>query len=204
MRFRTDGNSNQDSVFTLPPGRSLSSGRRLAVRWTGTRLRYARVTMMQTADLGDGRHPSPPRRLDDARERSVVIQSLPVLPAVSLGRHAVATAPAGSWEMVSFNSPTTAAFPEILPGRLPHLGLSRHAQRSRALRPAYSPSRQMRPVASKAPTISLPPSPLRLLPAGTTVAGRDSHSLKRHALARRTVFGPYASSNAPRKTEFSA
>ena len=107
-------------------------------------------------------------------------------------------------EMMSFNSPTTAAFPEILPGRLPHLGLSRPAQRSLTLRPAYSLSRQMRPVASKASTISLPPSPLRLLPAGTTVAGRDLHPLKRHALARRTVFGPYASSNAPRKTEFSA
>jgi len=32
--------------------------------------------MMQTADLGDGRHSSPPRRLDDARERSVVVQSV--------------------------------------------------------------------------------------------------------------------------------
>jgi hypothetical protein len=31
--------------------------------------------MMQSADLGDGLHSSPPRRLDDARERSVVIQS---------------------------------------------------------------------------------------------------------------------------------
>jgi hypothetical protein len=31
--------------------------------------------MMQTADLGDGRHSSPPRRLDDAREESVVVQS---------------------------------------------------------------------------------------------------------------------------------
>ena len=38
-------------------------------------LRHARVAVMQTADLGDGNHPSPPRRLDDARERGVVIQS---------------------------------------------------------------------------------------------------------------------------------
>jgi hypothetical protein len=113
---------------------------------------------------------------------------LPVLRAISLCRHAVATTPAGSWGMMSFNSPTTAAFPEILPGRLPHLGLSRPAQRSLALRPACSLSRQKRPVASKAPTISLPPSPLRLLPAGTTGAGRDSHPLRINALARRTVF----------------
>jgi hypothetical protein len=92
----------------------------------------------------------------------------------------------------SWNSPpaafTSRAFPEKLPGRLPHLGLSRPAQRSLTLRPAYSLSRHKRPVASKAPTISLPPSPLRLLPAGTTVAGRDSHPLKMHAFARRTVF----------------
>jgi hypothetical protein len=32
----------------------------------------------------------------------------------------------------------------------------------------------------------LPPSPLRLLPAGTTVAGRDSHPLKMHDFSRRT------------------
>jgi hypothetical protein len=31
--------------------------------------------MMQAADLGDGNHPSAPRRLDDARERGVVVQS---------------------------------------------------------------------------------------------------------------------------------
>jgi hypothetical protein len=31
--------------------------------------------MMQTADLGDGRHPFSPREFDGARERSVVIQS---------------------------------------------------------------------------------------------------------------------------------
>jgi hypothetical protein len=97
--------------------------------------------------------------------------SLAVLRTISLCRHAVATTPAGSCGMMSFNSPTTAAFPEILPGRLPHFGLSRPAQRSRTLRPACSLSRQKRPVASKASTISLPPSPLRLLPAGTTVAG---------------------------------
>jgi hypothetical protein len=38
-------------------------------------LRYPRVAMMQTADLGDGHHPSPSRRLNDARERSAVVQS---------------------------------------------------------------------------------------------------------------------------------
>jgi hypothetical protein len=38
-------------------------------------LRDTGVAVMQSADLGDGLHSSPPRRLDDARERSVVVQS---------------------------------------------------------------------------------------------------------------------------------
>jgi hypothetical protein len=33
----------------------------------------------------------------------------------------------------------------------------------------------------------VPPPPLGLLPAGTTIAGRDSHPLKMHAFARRTL-----------------
>jgi len=44
----------------------------------------------------------------------------------------------------------------------------------------------LRPCASKASAVSLPPLPLRLLPAGAKVAGRDSHPLKSAALARRT------------------
>ena len=36
----------------------------------------------------------------------------------------------------------------------------------------------MRPFASKASAVSLPPLPLRLLPAGTTVAGWELHPLK--------------------------
>jgi hypothetical protein len=140
-----------------------------------------------TASLSATPHgPACPSRASGWKARLPPL-GFPVLRAISLCRHAVATTPAGSWRMMSFNAPTTAAFPEILPGRLPHLGLSRPAQRSLTLRPAYSLSRQKRPVASKASTISLPPSSLRLLPAGTTVAGRDSHPLKMHAFARRTV-----------------
>jgi hypothetical protein len=44
----------------------------------------------------------------------------------------------------------------------------------------------------------LPPSPLRLLPAGTTVAGRDSHPLKMHDFSRRTrMAGMDAEPNEP-------
>jgi len=42
------------------------------------------------------------------------------------------------------------------------------------------------PSTPEAPDDSLPPRLLQLLPAGTKVAGRDSHPLKNSALARRT------------------
>ena len=63
---------------------------------------------------------------------------------------------------------STAAFPEILPGRLPRFGLSRPAQRSLTFRPACSLNRPRRSVSSEASTDLLPSPPLRLLPAGTT------------------------------------
>ena len=43
------------------------------------------------------------------------------------------------------------------------------------------------PSAPKASTALLPPPLLRLLPAGATVAGRDSHPLEDSALSRRTL-----------------
>ena len=43
------------------------------------------------------------------------------------------------------------------------------------------------PFPPKAPTGSLPPPPLRLLPAETTIAGEDFHLLKTNTFARRTI-----------------
>jgi hypothetical protein len=54
------------------------------------------------------------------------------------------------------------------PGSASASTLSRRAQRSLALRPAWSRSRSRRPVPPEASTVSLPPPPLRLLPAGAT------------------------------------
>src|SRR5258707_334683 len=45
----------------------------------------------------------------------------------------------------------------------------------------------MRPFASKASAVSLPPLPLRLLLAGATVARWESHPLKNDTFPRRTV-----------------
>ena len=60
--------------------------------------------------------------------------------------------------------------------------------RSLALRPACSLSRPWRPFSSKCfRRRRYLLRPLRLLPAGATVAGRDSHPLRNSALARRTL-----------------
>ena len=45
------------------------------------------------------------------------------------------------WVRALLPSPTTAAFPDLQAGRLPHYPFSRPAQRSLTLRPAYSPGR---------------------------------------------------------------
>jgi hypothetical protein len=72
------------------------------------------------------------------------------------------------WVCLSLLPQPTAAFPENSTGRLPRLGLSRPARRSLTFRPACLLDRRKRPVAPKASTDSLPPPPLRLLPAGAT------------------------------------
>ncbi len=54
--------------------------------------------------------------------------------------HAIATAPAELLGACSLTSPAVTAFPVILAGRLLHQYFSRLAQRSLALRPAYSSS----------------------------------------------------------------
>ena len=72
----------------------------------------------------------------------------------------------------SLTSRRVAAFPVIRAGRLPRHTLSRPARRLLALRPVTSECfRRCRYLHH----------PLRLLPAGTTVAGRDSHPLKNGA-----------------------
>src|SRR6266436_50230 len=72
-------------------------------------------------------------------------------------------------------------------GRLLPLPFSGPARCSLTLRPASSLSRQSDPSSPKALTISLPPSPLRLLPAGTTElpGGSRTHGTIR-TFARRT------------------
>ena len=75
------------------------------------------------------------------------------------------------------SSPTTAAFPEIQAGRLPHYPfrglLSVHSRYGLHTRQVA-----LRPSTPEASEMSLPTSPLRLLPTGATLVGWDSHPLK--------------------------
>ena len=82
--------------------------------------------------------------------------------------------------------PTTAAFPDPWAGRLPHYLfrglLSVHSR--------FGPhTRQvaLRPSTPEASEMSLPTSPLRLLPTAATFVGWDSHPLKFRAFSRRTM-----------------
>jgi hypothetical protein len=78
---------------------------------------------------------------------------------------------------LSFSFPRSGGLPAIQGRSASASFVSRPAQRSLTFRPASSPSRPRRPSTPKTPTASSPPPSLRLLPAGTTLAGRDFHPL---------------------------
>ena len=89
------------------------------------------------------------------------------------------------WVQALLPSPTTAAFPEIQAGRLPHYlfrGLlsvhSRYGLHTRRV--------ALRPSTPEASAMSFPTSPLRLLPTAATFVGWDSHPLEFRAFSRRT------------------
>jgi hypothetical protein len=91
---------------------------------------------------------------------------------------------------LSFSSPPVAAFPVTPPGQPSHrcfrglLNVYSH----------YSPHTRgvaLRPFPSEASDRSLPSRLLQLLPAGTTLAGRDLHPLKNRAFPRHTAPEPH-------------
>ena len=94
----------------------------------------------------------------------------PVLRWISVYRHAVVITPVARWVLIARGADYSNRFPFIpSDSGLPHpsarsastLVVSRHAQRSLALRPVGSLHRQSDTSVSKAPTVSLPPPPLR-------------------------------------------
>ena len=83
--------------------------------------------------------------------------------------------------------PSDGSLPRHSGGSASALSVSRPARRSHLLRPAWSLSRPWRPVSSECfKRCRYLHHPLRLPPAGATVAGRDSHPLREGAFARRT------------------
>ena len=99
----------------------------------------------------------------------------PVLRPISLCTHAVAITPVGP-------QPGRSRSPVSCDGGLPHpfarsaptLPVSRPARRSLHVTACVLAESPMRSFPSKASAVSLPPPPLRLLPAGATVAGQES------------------------------
>ena len=90
--------------------------------------------------------------------------------------------------LASLASRAGGSLPRIIGGSASTLAVSRPARRFMALRPAWSLGRPRQPVSSQCfKRCRYLHHPLRLLPAGATVAGRDSHPLGNGALARRTT-----------------
>ena len=113
---------------------------------------------------------------------------------------ATATTPAEPVGACVARFPTGASLPRFHGGSASALSVSGPARRSLVLRPAWSLSRPWRPVASECfRRCRYLHHPLRLLPAGATVAGRDSHPLKNGA--HDADFGA-KSSRQPRKYLF--
>ena len=113
---------------------------------------------------------------------------LPVLPPPPSSMRAAATTPAEPAGARVTHFPAGGSLPRTTGGSASALAVSGPARRSLALRPAWSLSRPMRPTPSKCFRLCLYlHNPLRLLPAGATVAGRDSHPLWGGAFSRRTI-----------------
>ena len=108
---------------------------------------------------------------------------LPVLRPFPSSMRAAANTPAEPVGACVVRFPTGDSLPRYQGGSASASNLSRPARRSLALRPAWSLSRPWRPVTSECfRRCRCLHHPLRLLPAGATVAGRDSHPLKNGAL----------------------
>ena len=112
---------------------------------------------------------------------------LPVLLPFPSSMRAAVTTPAEVAGALVARFPANGGLPRILGGSASAIPFSGPARRSLALRPAWSLSRLLRPTTSECfrPCRYLH-NPLRLLPAGATVAGRDSHPLGNGAFSRRT------------------
>ena len=112
---------------------------------------------------------------------------LPVLRPSPSSMRAAANTPAEPVGACVARFPTGGSLPCLNGRSASALSVSGPARRSLVLRPAWSLNRPWRPVTSECfRRCRYLHHPLRLLPAGTTVAGRDSHPLRNGAFSRRT------------------
>ena len=124
---------------------------------------------------------------------------LPVLRPFPSSMRAAATTPAEPAGACVARCPAAGSLPRISGGSASASPVSRPARRSLALRPAWSLSRPRGPSSSECfGRYRYLHHPLRLLPAGATVAGRDSHPLGNGAFARRTEKCGNAAGVSPR------
>ena len=136
------------------------------------------------------RHPAGPSwssRFPGWRVRATVGASR--VAAVSLFTHAAASTPAEPVGARVARFPTAVSLPRINGGSASALPVSRPAQRSlRVAACVLAESPTGDPSSSECfSAVRYLPAPLRLLPAGATVAGRDSHPLGHSAFPRRTL-----------------
>ena len=175
------------------PGRPNSTPCRTTPRsdsWPRTkapslRRHYSTSTVLWASPTPQTARPVPRGRPVGSRSHRL---GSPVLRAFSLCRHAIATTPAGS-------SQRSGCSPEFDDGGLPQMtaGSAPASKPFRGLLGVHAcyglPARgtAKRSFPSKAPAVSLPLLPLRLLLAGATVARWELHPLKNHTFARRTA-----------------
>ena len=116
-----------------------------------------------------------------------ITEGLPVLPPPPSSMRAAVITPAEPTGARVARFPAGGSLPRYSGGSASASPVSRPAQRSLALRPAWSLNRPRRPVAPECFSRShYLLQPLRLLPAGATVAERGSHPQGDDAFPRRT------------------
>jgi len=111
----------------------------------------------------------------------------PVLRTISVCRHAVAITPVRSWVRVVRSTLAPRRRPSPSPCWVgSHVRFFEACSAFTHVTACLLAGPPVRPFPSEASAVSLPPLPLRLLPAGARVAGWEFHPLKIAALARRT------------------
>ena len=127
-------------------------------------------------------------------------EGLPVLHTIPLSHMPSPLPRRNRWVRVSLSFPNGGGLPRITGGSASALPFSRPAQRSLHVTACTLAESLTDPFTSEASAASLPPPPFRLLPAGTTLAGWDSHPLGPCTFARRTEMSGLGATRWPARS----